>query len=76
MKLYQGRDFTYSQKTVSNGSYEFIVPYSTEGPIPGETNFDTKPIGRYILTVGNVSREVPIEENSVLSGKITKVDLT
>ncbi|MCW3133600.1 MAG: oligosaccharyl transferase, archaeosortase A system-associated, partial [Methanophagales archaeon] len=28
----QGREFTYSQRTISNGSYEFVVPYSTEGP--------------------------------------------
>jgi len=39
----QGRTFAYSQSTTSDseGRYEFTVPYSTEGPISGETQFDT-----------------------------------
>jgi dolichyl-diphosphooligosaccharide--protein glycosyltransferase len=43
----QGRDFVYSGRTMadSNGSYGFIVPYSTENPVEewtskGWTNFD------------------------------------
>ncbi|MFA7216354.1 MAG: oligosaccharyl transferase, archaeosortase A system-associated, partial [Bacillota bacterium] len=48
----QGRTFEYSQETTSDasGKYEFIVPYSTEGPIPGETQFDTAPVGPYVVT--------------------------
>ncbi|PWB52439.1 MAG: oligosaccharyl transferase, archaeosortase A system-associated [Candidatus Methanoperedenaceae archaeon] len=75
VKTNQGREYSYSQKTVSNGEFELIVPYSTEGPISGETNFDTKPIGKYTLTAGNISREVSVNERMVLDGGTEKVDL-
>ncbi|HMB45051.1 MAG TPA: oligosaccharyl transferase, archaeosortase A system-associated, partial [Candidatus Methanoperedens sp.] len=75
VKTNQGRDYAYSQKTVSNGEFELIVPYSTEGPISGETNFDTKPIGKYILIAGNISREVTVNERMVIDGGTEKVDL-
>ncbi len=75
VKTNQGRDFTYSQKTISNGSYELVVPYSTEGPVPGETQFDTMPVGKYMLSADNVSREVSVDERTVLDGGIVKVDL-
>ncbi|HMB45139.1 MAG TPA: oligosaccharyl transferase, archaeosortase A system-associated [Candidatus Methanoperedens sp.] len=75
VKTNQGREYSYSQKTVSNGEFELIVPYSTEGPISGETNFDTKPIGKYILTAGNISREVSVNERTVIDGGTEKVDL-
>ena len=39
----QGRSFTYSQSATSDGTYSFTVPYSTEGPIPGETQFAVRP---------------------------------
>ncbi len=75
IKTNQGRDFTYSQKTVSNGEYTLIVPYSTEGPISGETNFDTKPIGKYVLTTNNISRDISVNERMVLDGGTETVDL-
>ncbi|PWB52438.1 MAG: oligosaccharyl transferase, archaeosortase A system-associated [Candidatus Methanoperedenaceae archaeon] len=75
VKTNQGREYSYSQKTVSNGEFELIVPYSTEGSISGETNFDTKPIGKYTLTAGNISREVSVNERMVLDGGTEKVDL-
>jgi dolichyl-diphosphooligosaccharide--protein glycosyltransferase len=66
-----GRTFPYSQTTSSDGTYEFIVPYSTLGPITGETQFDTKPTGPYTVTVGNVSKQIDVGEKDVLeSGTI------
>lgn len=75
VKTNQGREFTYSQIAVSNGTYEFIVPYSTEGPISGETQFDTKPEGKYILSAGGVSREVSVDEKSVLDGGTVNINI-
>ena len=75
VKTNQGREYSYSQKTVSNGEFELIVPYSTEGPISGETNFDTEPIGKYILATGNISREVSVNERMVIDGGTEKFDL-
>jgi len=75
IKTNQNRNYTYSQKTVSNGEFKLIVPYSTEGPISGETNFDTEPIGKYMLTTGNISREVSVNERMVIDGGTEKFDL-
>jgi dolichyl-diphosphooligosaccharide--protein glycosyltransferase len=71
----QNRDHSYSQKTVSNGTYELIVPYSTQGPISGETQFDTKPTGKYIITAGNSSKQLDVNEKDVLEGGIINLDL-
>ncbi|MGP8319227.1 MAG: hypothetical protein ACT6FD_00315 [Methanosarcinaceae archaeon] len=68
-----GRTFEYSQ-TTSGGSYEFTVPYSTEGSIPGETQFDTQPVGSYIISYGNVKKEVKVSEMDVLDGKTIVVN--
>ncbi|MDI9394681.1 MAG: oligosaccharyl transferase, archaeosortase A system-associated [Euryarchaeota archaeon] len=71
----QGRTFEYSQSTTSDseGKYEFTVPYSTEGPIPGETQFDTAPAGAYVVSYGNTTREVRVSEEAVLKGEEVKV---
>lgn len=71
----QNRDYSYSQKTISNGTYELIVPYSTEGPISGETQFDTKPTGKYTITAGNSSKQLVVNEKDVLEGEIINLDL-
>ncbi len=63
-----GRTVPYSQTTTSNGTYVFIVPYSTLGPIPGETQFDTKPAGAYTVIAGNISKQIDISEKDVLEG--------
>ncbi|MCZ7404771.1 MAG: oligosaccharyl transferase, archaeosortase A system-associated, partial [Candidatus Methanoperedens sp.] len=63
-----GRTVSYSQTTSSNGTYEFTVPYSTLGPISGETQFDTKPTGPYTVTMGNVSKQIDVGEKDVLEG--------
>ncbi|WP_292371671.1 oligosaccharyl transferase, archaeosortase A system-associated [Methanosarcina sp. UBA411] len=71
----QGRTFEYSQSTTadSQGRYEFTVPYSTEGPIAGETQFDTVPSGPYVLSYGDTTREVRVNEEAVLKGEEIKV---
>ncbi|KKG18660.1 oligosaccharyl transferase [Methanosarcina sp. 2.H.T.1A.6] len=71
----QGRTFDYSQSTTSDseGRYEFTVPYSTEGPISGETQFDTAPAGAYVVSYGNTTTEVRVSEEAVLKGEEVKV---
>jgi len=71
----QGRTFEYSQSITadSQGRYEFTVPYSTQGPIAGETKFDTSPSGPYVLSYGNTTKEVRVSEEAVLKGEEIKV---
>jgi len=68
-----GRTFEYSQSTVSDGTYSFTVPYSTQGPIEGETQFDTMPVGAYKITYGSVVEEVDVSERDVLDGTVIEV---
>lgn len=81
----QERNFTYSLETTANddGSFEFIVPYSTEGPIAGGTNFDAS-ISPYTIRAGHfenetivwdVEKEVRVPEGAVMDGKTINVDL-
>jgi dolichyl-diphosphooligosaccharide--protein glycosyltransferase len=71
----QNRTFDYSQSTKSDsqGRYEFTVPYSTDGPIPGQTKFDTAPSGPYAVSYGNTTKEVRVKEEAVLKGEEIKV---
>ncbi|AKB55713.1 Oligosaccharyl transferase [Methanosarcina barkeri MS] len=71
----QGRTFDYSQSTTadSQGRYEFTVPYSTDGPIAGQTQFDTAPSGSYVLSYGDTTKEVKVSEEAVLKGEQIKV---
>lgn len=71
----QGRSFTYSQTTTSNGIYSFTVPYSTEGPISGQTLFDVAPTQPYQISYGNVVKEVKVTENDVLQGNTVPVEV-
>ena len=80
----QGREFVYSATTeVSNGTYEFVVPYSTEGPVAGGTNFDVF-ASPYKVKAGHIEnetvvwgmeKEVNVPEEAVMEGKKIKVDL-
>ncbi|MDP3103649.1 MAG: hypothetical protein Q8M95_03470 [Candidatus Methanoperedens sp.] len=70
-----GRTFPYSQKTISDGTYEFIVPFSTEGPIKGETQFDTQPTGAYTISSGNVTKQINVNEKDVLEGGTITLDM-
>lgn len=70
-----GRNFQYSQTTSSDGTYVFTVPYSTKGPISGETNFDAGPTGPYTISAGNVSKQIDVHEKDVLDGNTLNLDL-
>jgi dolichyl-diphosphooligosaccharide--protein glycosyltransferase len=70
-----GRTVQYKQVAPSNGTYELVVPYSTLGPISGQTQFDTKPTGAYTVTAGNISKQVEISEKDVLEGGTVTLDL-
>ncbi|MCX9085023.1 MAG: oligosaccharyl transferase, archaeosortase A system-associated [Candidatus Methanoperedens sp.] len=70
-----GRTIQYKQEASSDGTYELIVPYSTLGPVSGETQFDTKPTGAYTVTAGKISKQVEIREMDVLEGKTVTLDL-
>jgi dolichyl-diphosphooligosaccharide--protein glycosyltransferase len=64
-----GRTFEYSRSTTAtNGTYEFVVPYSTEGPMTGQTQFDTAPTGSYKVSFGNTTESVRVSESAVLNG--------
>ncbi len=71
----QGRIFEYTQSTTADpqGRYEFTVPYSTDGPIAGETQFDTAPSGPYVLSYEDTTKEVRVSEEAVLKGEEIKV---
>jgi len=79
----QGREFMYSQVAISNGSYEFVVPYSTGGPIEGGTNYDVLATP-YTIRAGHMEnetvvwstgKEVEIREGEVMDGETVRVDL-
>jgi len=81
-----GREFRYAQIAMPNGTYEFVVPYSTEGPIErdGYTNFDVL-AAPYDIRIGHIENEkivwdtrkvvVEIAEEEVLEGQTVRVDL-
>ncbi|MGB9939677.1 hypothetical protein, partial [Methanosarcina sp.] len=71
----QDRTFEYEQSTTadSQGRYELTVPYSTDGPIAGETQFDTAPARPYVLNYGDTTKEVRVNEEAVLNGEEIKV---
>ncbi|MFV9678079.1 MAG: hypothetical protein ACNYVW_10585, partial [Methanosarcinales archaeon] len=70
------------QTTVSNGTYTFIVPYSTGGPIDGETDFDVF-AETYKIHEGHIEDEtlvwetpkaVNVDEEAVLAGRTLEID--
>jgi dolichyl-diphosphooligosaccharide--protein glycosyltransferase len=71
----QNRAFLYQQSNTSDASGRFILrlPYSTEGPIASGTNFDTKPMSAYQLSVGDKTYELKVPEEYVLSGDVITV---
>jgi dolichyl-diphosphooligosaccharide--protein glycosyltransferase len=69
----QMRTFTYTQSTASDGTYSFTVPYSTEGPVAGETQFDARPIGEYSINYGNTTQMVSVSEMDVLNGNVIEL---
>jgi dolichyl-diphosphooligosaccharide--protein glycosyltransferase len=81
----QGRTFTYALETVSDGTYEFILPYATEGPVEGGTNFDVT-VSPYAIRAGHydyenetmawdVEQELRITDEDVMTGRTITLDL-
>ncbi len=67
----QGRIFIYEQKVKpENGTYEFIVPYAQD------TKYPVKPTTPYVITAGNVTKEISLSDNDVENGNEITVDLT
>ncbi len=64
----QGRSFVYKQHTISNGSFEFVVPYSNTEPIPGGTNFEVRSREPYKIEFENTIKEVIVTEEDVIRG--------
>ncbi len=69
----QMRTFTYTQSTTSDGTYSITVPYSTTGPIEAETQFDTMPTGPYVISYGNITKQISVSELDVLNGNTIEV---
>ncbi len=69
----QMREFTYTQSSTSDGTYSFTVPYSTTGPIEGETQFGTMPSGPYVISYGGVTEQVNVTEEDVLNGNLIEM---
>ena len=71
----QGRAFNYTQTTTasSNGTFTFTVPYSTDGPIAGGTQFDTMPSDMYTITLLGRPHQVSVSEEDVMNGSTIKV---
>ena len=69
------RVFIYRQSnlTDSKGDFTLVVPYSTEGPIEGGTNFDTMAVGPYQLSVSGRDYKVAVPEGLVMSGGTIQV---
>ena len=77
------RELVHQQITISNGSYEFVVPYSTKGPIERGTNYDVLAAPYKIIAghvenetiVWDIEKEVEVDEREVVEGKTVRVDL-
>ncbi len=71
----QNRAFLYKQSNTSDadGRFTLVLPYSTEGPIASGTNFDTKPMSAYQLSVGDKTYELKVPEEYVLSGEVIAI---
>ncbi len=68
----RNRIFEYRQSNVSDsdGQFTLVLPYSTDGPIKGGTQFDTMPQGNYTLTVGSTTYGLRVPEEYVLEGAV------
>lgn len=78
LKTNRGREFNYTQKTKSDsyGMFKMVVPYSTIKNINLTTNFDTKPTGKYVISVNGKSKELDITESQIMVGGSMSIDLT
>ncbi len=66
----QGREFNYAQsRSVIDNKLTFTVPYSTEGAVPGGTQFAVLPTIKYVLSAGNITMNVSVNEKQVMNGE-------
>jgi len=66
----QGRKFTYESSAIAkeDGSYEFILPYST-----GKQEQSDVTATEYELKIGNWIRKIKVSEDDVLQGKTIQI---
>jgi oligosaccharyl transferase (archaeosortase A-associated) len=60
----QNRTFNYTQSAVINGTYTFVVPYSTNW-----TSYGMQTGNAYNVTIGNSTKSLAVSENDVINGK-------
>jgi len=73
----QNRIFEYRQSNVSDsdGQFTLVLPYSTDGPIDGGTQFDTMPQGNYTLIIGSTAYGLRVPERYVLEGAVIEANV-
>ncbi|MDD5453912.1 MAG: oligosaccharyl transferase, archaeosortase A system-associated [Candidatus Ratteibacteria bacterium] len=78
IKTNQGREFKYTQTTMSDrhGLFSLVVPYSTTGWETRTTNFDTKPTGKYVISVNGKSKEFDMTESQIVLGRSISIGMT
>jgi len=59
----QNSTFNYTQSAVINGTYTFIVPYSTNW-----TSYGMQTANAYNVTVGNSTKSIAVSESDVING--------
>lgn len=70
----EGREFTYTQKTVAqNGQYSFVVPYPTEAMKGDGYSYDVAATSKYTVSYGNTEKTVDVPENTVINGGTIQV---
>ncbi len=70
-----GRSFTYTQTVEArDGKFIFTVPYSTEGPTKGGTQFDVAATSHYLVSAETVEKKVAVSEYQVMNGEIININ--
>jgi asparagine N-glycosylation enzyme membrane subunit Stt3 len=65
----QNRTFDYTQSAPINGTFTFVVPYSTDG-MP----YGIKTDGAYAISVGNLTKTLAVKESDVIMGNELRID--
>lgn len=75
LKTKYNRVFNYIQTTkITNGKYQFIVPYPTTKMQGEDYSYDIKPMGNYQIKIKNRTYTVKVPESAVMQGKIINVN--
>jgi dolichyl-diphosphooligosaccharide--protein glycosyltransferase len=74
LKTDDGRSFNYTTSTVAhNGSYSFVVPYSTEQMKGDGYSYGIMPQTKYVITAGNATSTVDVPESAVMGGSTIQI---